>query len=97
GDSANIGVIARHPELFPYLWQQLSEQVVAERFSHVLDGEVSRFALPSMYAINFHLTKALGGGGIASLRNDPQGKGFSQIMLTLPVRVPPEFVSEEWR
>lgn len=88
GDSANIGVVARHPELLPYLWEQLTEAAVAERFAHVLNGEVSRFLMPGPGAINFLLTESLGGGGIASLRNDPQGKGFAQVMLTMPIRVP---------
>ncbi|GGY38096.1 acyclic terpene utilization AtuA family protein [Parvularcula lutaonensis] len=96
GDSANVGVIARHPDLLPYLWEQLTEGVVAERFAHVLEGDVSRFAMPGPHAINFLLTRSLGGGGIASLRNDPQGKGFSQIMLTIPVEVPESLLREAW-
>lgn len=96
GDSANVGLIARHPDLFPYLWAQLSEEIVAERFAHVLEGEVTRYAMPGVGGINFVLSRSLGGGGIASLRNDPQGKGFSQVMLTLPVRVPERLLKEAW-
>lgn len=96
GDSANVGVIARHPDLLPYLWEQLTEDLVAERFAHVLEGEVSRYLMPGPSAINFLLTKSLGGGGIASLRNDPQGKGFSQVMLTIPVEVPERLLKETW-
>ncbi|MEO1656446.1 MAG: acyclic terpene utilization AtuA family protein [Pseudomonadota bacterium] len=93
GASANAGVIARHPDLLPYLWEQLTEDAVAARFSHVLEGEVQRFAMPGLGAINFLLTEALGGGGIASLRADAQGKGFSQVMLTMPVRVPERLIA----
>ncbi|MEO1041820.1 MAG: acyclic terpene utilization AtuA family protein [Pseudomonadota bacterium] len=92
GASANIGVIARHPDLLPFLWQQLTEAVVADRFHHVLEGTVQRFAMPGLSAINFLLTESLGGGGVASLRTDAQGKGFSQVMLTLPVRVPQRLI-----
>ena len=93
GASANVGVIARHPDLLPYLWEQLTEDRIAERFAHVLEGDVQRFAMPGLSAINVLLTEALGGGGIASLRADAQGKGFSQVMLTLPVRVPERLIT----
>ena len=94
GDTANIGVIARHPRLLPYLWEQLTEKAVGEHFAHVCQGPVERFAMPGAHAINFVLHRALGGGGIASLRNDPQGKGFSQVMLTINVRVPQRYLDE---
>ncbi|MCQ8184654.1 acyclic terpene utilization AtuA family protein [Parvularcula maris] len=94
GNDANIGVIARHKDILPYLWAQLTENVVAERFAHVLEGPVERYLMEGSGAINFVLKKSLGGGGIASLRNDPQGKGFSQVMLTIPVRVPERLLAE---
>ncbi|MEM0929169.1 MAG: terpene utilization protein AtuA, partial [Pseudomonadota bacterium] len=93
GASANVGVIARHPDLLPYLWEQLTEEAVAERFAHILEGRVQRFAMPGLSAINFLLTESLGGGGIASLRADAQGKGFSQVILTMPVRVPERLIT----
>ena len=88
GDSANIGVIARKPEYLPYLWASLSEAVVAECFAEFLQGRVERFLLPGIHAINFVLHEVLGGGGIASLRNDPQGKGYAQKLLAQPIRIP---------
>ena len=47
-----------------------------------------RFELPGFYALNFLLKNALGGGGIASLRIDPQGKAFGQQLLHMPVKIP---------
>lgn len=88
GDTANIGIIARHPDALPYLWAQLTEAGVAARFAHVLDGEVARYFLPGPGAINFVLTRTLGGGGVASLRNDALGKGFAQVLLQTPITVP---------
>jgi hypothetical protein len=88
GNDANVGVIARDMDFLPYLWAQLTEEAVADRFAHVLEGDVERYFLPGPGAINFVLRKSLGGGGIASLRNDPQGKGFGQLLLTMPVQVP---------
>ena len=94
GNRANIGVIARRPEFLPYIWHALSPEVVAARFRHFLKGDVERFLLPGIGAINFVLHDVLGGGGVASLRNDPQGKAYAQILLAAPVMVPQSLVDE---
>jgi hypothetical protein len=88
GDTSNIGVIARKPEWLPWLRAQVTETRVKEWLAHLVQGEVTRFDVPGIYAMNFLCTKALDGGGMASLRNDPLGKGMAQILLTMPVRVP---------
>ncbi|MEH6784812.1 MAG: acyclic terpene utilization AtuA family protein [Alcanivorax jadensis] len=90
GNHANIGVIARQPEYLTYLNAALTEDAVANYMQHVLDpdtGSVSRWSLPGMNAYNFLLKNALGGGGIASLRIDPQGKAFAQQLLDMPIPV----------
>lgn len=92
GDKANIGVIARRPDFLPWIWAALTEQAVAGAFAHFLDGRreqpVERFFLPGSCAINYLLHGVLGGGGVASLRNDPQGKSYAQILLGQAVPVP---------
>jgi len=88
GNTANIGIIARDPAFLPLLREQLSASAVATWFSHFARGEVRRYEWPGLSALNFVLDDALGGGGIASLRYDPQGKGFAQILLEFPLRVP---------
>ncbi|MCF6221904.1 MAG: DUF1446 domain-containing protein, partial [Robiginitomaculum sp.] len=88
GDKANIGIIARQPEYLPYIAAALTEEVVAKRFEHFLEGEVERFLMPGLNALNFLLHDVLGGGGMASLRNDPQGKCYAQILLDHPIPVP---------
>ena len=88
GDKANIGVLPRRMDYAPYIWAALTEDEVSRRFSHYLKGWVHRFYMPGTGAINFLLDQVLGGGGVASLRNDPQGKGYSQILLQTPIRVP---------
>ena len=93
GNHANIGVIARRPEYLPFINAALGEEAVADYMQHVLDpdtGSVSRWSLPGMNAFNFLLKNALGGGGIASLRIDPQGKAFAQQLLDMPVMVSEE-------
>ena len=92
GNKANIGIIARKPEYYPILCQALTADGVAQRFAHFLGsgeaGAVQRFQLPGSHAINFLLDNVLGGGGVASLRNDPQGKGFAQLLLLATVDIP---------
>ncbi len=92
GDKANIGIIARRAEYLPYICDALTETVVSERFAHFLadasPGSVERFILPGAHAINFLLHDVLGGGGVASIRNDPQGKGYAQLLLSCPIPVP---------
>jgi len=91
GNHSNIGVIARRAEYLPWIRTALTEQAVASYMQHVLDpekGRVIRYELPGLNALNFMLENALGGGGVASLRIDPQGKAFAQQLLDMPVKVP---------
>ncbi|MDB5827073.1 MAG: hypothetical protein JWQ73_1293 [Variovorax sp.] len=92
GDMANIGVIARSPAAWDVLRRVLDAGTVAEYFAHVAGGRVTRYELPGFHALNFTLENALGGGGVASLRYDPQGKAFAQMLLDLPVEVPTELL-----
>jgi len=88
GNHSNIGVIARKPEYLPYIRAALTEKSVSEYFAHILQGKVHRFEVPGINALNFLLEDILGGGGVASLRNDPQGKAFAQMLLDYRVPVP---------
>ena len=88
GNISNIGVIARRPEWLPLLWQRVTPDAVQRHFSHLVKGRVERFLLPGIDAMNFMLHDALGGGGPASARFDPLGKGMAQILLDMPVAVP---------
>ncbi|KZK77311.1 hypothetical protein PsAD46_05140 [Pseudovibrio sp. Ad46] len=94
GDKANIGVIARKAEWLPWIAAALSEEAVAKTFAHFNPGKVARFYLPGCHALNFLIDDVLGGGGIASLRLDPQAKAYSQILLTQSVPVPQSIAQE---
>ena len=85
GNLANIGIIARKPEYLPWLRAALTEEVVRDCFAHNGVSKVDRFDLPGMNALNFVLHDALGGGGVASLRVDAQGKAFAQMLMDYPV------------
>ncbi len=93
GDTSNIGLIARRPAYLPVLRAQVTVDRVADWLGHLVNGPVTRYDLPGFDAMNFVCDSALNGGGMASLRNDPLGKGMAQILLTMPVRVPRELVS----
>ncbi|XP_061524736.1 uncharacterized protein lratb.1 isoform X3 [Phycodurus eques] len=94
GDSANIGVIARHAGLFPYLRKHLTCSVVEEYLAHLFPAgthdAVTRYTLPGINGLNFVLKNSLGGGGVASLRSDPQGKALAQMLLDLKLRGLPD-------
>jgi hypothetical protein len=93
GDTSNIGIIARRPEWLPLLRAQLTEARVAEYLAHLVKGKVTRYDVPGIHAFNFVCEQALGGGGMASLRNDPLGKGMAQILLSAPIQVPRDAVT----
>merc|ERR1712083_230931 len=82
GNSCNIGVIARDPAFLPYIREQITPEAVANWFEHIFESSpvVKRYDLPGVHALNFVLEASLGGGGIASLRPDPQGKAYGQIL-----------------
>lgn len=88
GDSANIGVIARNPDYLPYIWAALNSEKLKCVYGHFLKGDILRYILPGSNAMNIVLTQSLGGGGSSSLRNDPQGKGYAQLLLPHSVAVP---------
>lgn len=96
GNHSNIGVIARQPEFLPWIRANLTSENVAKYMQHVLNPETSkviRYEIEGFSALNILLENALGGGGIASLRIDPQGKAFAQQLLDMPVKVPTSFKS----
>ncbi|XP_009281633.1 PREDICTED: uncharacterized protein LOC103902324 [Aptenodytes forsteri] len=99
GNSANIGVIARHPLYYPYLKKTLTAQALENYFQHLLEREkpeeelVTRYELPGIHGLNFVLKNSLGGGGIASLRSDPQGKALGQMLLDFQIKNVPDLKS----
>jgi len=93
GDKSNIGILPRDSSYTEWLWAALDTDTVRRRFAHFLQNSddpasVERFFLPGTGAINFLLHDVLGGGGVASMRNDPQGKSYAQILLATPIPIP---------
>ena len=92
GDLSNIGLIARRPEWLPLLWAQVTPEAVLGWLGHLVKGPVDRYHLPGLQAMNLVLHQALDGGGPASLRLDPLGKGMAQMLLELPIEVPADWL-----
>lgn len=88
GDTANVGVIALKPEWYAILEGYLTRDRVRQHFRGVISGDVERFELPNLKALNFLLHGALDGGGTLSLKTDAQGKVYSTALLRLVLDVP---------
>jgi hypothetical protein len=90
GDTVNVGVIARRPEVYPFLKSTLTPERVKAHFSGLCRGEVERFEMDNIGALNFLLHASLDGGGTRSLQTDAQGKTFAAAMLRMEVEAPEE-------
>ncbi len=90
GDTANVGLIALRDEIYPILAREVTAERVKEHFGDMVKGEVERFELPNLGALNFLLHGSLGGGGTLSLMTDAQGKTFSTALLRMYIDVPEE-------
>ncbi len=93
GDDSNIGVMARTPELYHFLVENLTAAVVKTFFQEICLGEVKRYELPNLQSLNFILGHSLGGGGTETLLTDAQGKVHGSGMLHLELDVPDELLT----
>ncbi len=94
GNISNIGVIARRPEWLPFIWLVVTPDVVKAYFAHLMTGAVERYYVPGIHAVNFLLHESLSGGGPASTRIDPLGKGMAQMLLDLTIKVPKSIAAQ---
>jgi hypothetical protein len=87
GDAANIGIIAYRKEDYPIIEKYLTAEVVKKYFEGICHGEVERYELPNINALNFILHNTLGGGGTVSLKNDAQGKTLASALLMMEIEI----------
>ncbi len=87
GDTANVGLIALRPEFYPILVQEVTAERVKKHFEGICLGDVERYELPNLGALNFLLHESLDGGGTLSLKADAQGKTFSAALLRMEIEV----------
>ena len=93
GDTANVGIIALKDEYYPLLIREVTAAAVKDHFGEMVKGDVERFELPNLGALNFLLHGSLGGGGTLSLMTDAQGKTFSTALLRMNIEVPDDEAS----
>jgi len=94
GNDSNIGIIARHPDVYPFLKRNLTAASVKEYMKHICKGTVERYELPNLGALNFVLHKSLGGGGTVSLKLDAQGKAHASMLLRMEIEVPDKLLEK---
>jgi hypothetical protein len=94
GNSSNIAIIARRPEYLPLLRREVTPERIVAQLGHLVGGPAERFEAPGLHALNFLIADALGGGGMASLRIDPQGKAYGQMALEMTIPVPRSWAAE---
>jgi hypothetical protein len=87
GDTANVGLIAFSDEIYPILVREVTAERVKTHFKGIARGNVERFELPNLSALNFLLHESLGGGGTLSLMTDAQGKTFSSALLRMEINL----------
>lgn len=87
GDTANVGVIAFSDDIYPILVREVTAERVKAHFGEMVKGDVERFELPNLKALNFLLHESLGGGGTLSLMTDAQGKTFSTALLRMKIEL----------
>lgn len=87
GDTANVGLIALRDEIYPILVREVTSERVKKHFEGICKGDVERFELPNLGALNFLLHESLGGGGTLSLMTDAQGKTFSTALLRMKIDI----------
>src|ERR1700704_2659407 len=87
GDTANVGLIALRDEIYPLLVREVTAERVKQHFKGISKGDVERFELPNLGALNFLLHESLDGGGTLSLMTDAQGKTFSTALLRMRIEI----------
>lgn len=92
GNGSNVGIIARHPKIYPFLKETLTVERVKEHMKHICKGSIERYEMPNIGALNFMLNESLGGGGTVSLKLDAQGKTHASTLLRMEIDVPNELL-----
>ena len=93
GNSSNVAIIARDPKFLPLLRRELTPDRIVTQLDQLVQGPAERFEAPGLHALNFLIQNALGGGGMASRRIDPQGKAYGQMVLEMAISVPRSWVA----
>ena len=92
GPNSNVGVVFYNEEIYKWAVINLTASLIKNHFKSIVKGNVVRYELPNLYALNFILEDSLGGGGSDTLINDAQGKTYGQALMLLEVNIPENFL-----
>ena len=92
GANSNAGLMFKNPELYEWAKENLTAQKIKEHFKSIAKGEILRYEMDNLLALNFILGDSLGGGGSESLLNDAQGKTHGQALLLMEVDLPEDLI-----
>ena len=92
GPNSNVGVVFYNEEIYKWAVVNLTASLIKNHFKSIVKGNVVRYELPNLYALNFILEDSLGGGGSDTLINDAQGKTYGQALMLLEVNIPENFL-----
>ena len=92
GPNSNVGVVFYNEEIYKWAVVNLTASLIKNHFKSIVKGNVVRYELPNLYALNFILEDSLGGGGSDTLINDAQGKTYGQALMFLEVNIPEKFL-----
>jgi len=91
GDGSNVGVLAYDDRGYELLHRWMTTERVKAHFAGIVHGDVERYELPNLRALNFILHDSLGGSGSSSLKTDAQGKTHAMAMLRMEIEVPDDY------
>ena len=92
GPNSNVGIVFYNEEIYKWAVVNLTALLIKNHFKSIVKGNVVRYELPNLYALNFILEDSLGGGGSDTLINDAQGKTYGQALMLLEVNIPEKFL-----
>ena len=92
GSSSNVGLMFYSDDVYEWAKTYITEKRVKEHFNNIVKGDVKRYEMDNLHALNFILGDSLGGGGSESLLNDAQGKTHGQALLMMEVELPDHLV-----
>ena len=90
GKHSNVGIYFYHEDIYNWAKENITTLIVKKHFNEIVKGEVIRYELDNIFALNFILKDSLGGGGSETLINDAQGKTHAQAALLLELDLPKE-------
>ena len=91
-DTSNVCVFAKSPEIYKFLKEELTVEKVKNYFKDIVQGDIIRYEVDTLYAFNFVMHHALGGGATMSLRMDSLGKSMGSAFMRMKLEVPDNLI-----